>query len=310
MVVDQDTAIADLKAQFEHVVAQWQIGDNEPEPVRVQGGSPGQWLFHVHTPSFLNCRLDPPSSLWVANWQVSAPVPELALVGASYRSEQWLVVVVVWKRPVIDERVFSNWLLPDAPEASDLFTDPVRKIVAKRSFRALTRILQNADREAIEDAASQNTDVAVVARALEQTEAIETLTEDDPFAEASLRGVRERERLLTEEGGTWSAEHVGNHLQLTRQAINRRRKLGTLLGLDAGRHGFRYPAWQFTKRGTISGLEKILGALSHVDPWMQQAFILGKSARLEERRPLDVLRKGDVNSIVKAASAFGEHGGP
>jgi len=68
---------------------------------------------------------------------------------------------------------------------------------------------------------------AVVVRALEQPEAIEALTEDDPFAGARLRGLRERERLLSEEGGTWTAEQVAKHLRLTRQTVNLRRKQGT-----------------------------------------------------------------------------------
>jgi hypothetical protein len=160
----------------------------------------------------------------------------------------------------------------------------------------------------VEDVASQNSDLAVVVRALEQPEAIETLAADDPLAPARLRGLRERERLLSEEGGTWTAEQVAKHLGLTRQTVNLRRKHGTLLGLDAGRHGFRYPAWQFARTGTIAGLEQTLEALERLDPWMQQAFMLGRNARLKDKRAIDVLRAGDVSSVARAASAFGEHG--
>jgi hypothetical protein len=202
-----------------------------------------------------------------------------------------------------------DWLsLPELTTPSDLFTDPIRNVAAKRSFRALLRIFRNAAAHTVEEAAGQSSDLAVIIRALEQPEAIETLTEDDPFATARLRGVRERERLLSEEGGTWSVEQVAKHLQLTRQAINHRRKQGTLLGLDAGRHGFRYPAWQFARTGTIGGLERVLAALKHLDPWMQQAFMMGKNARLKDKRAIDVLRDADVSSVVKAASTFGEHG--
>jgi hypothetical protein len=103
-------------------------------------------------------------------------------------------------------------------------------------------------------------------------------------------------------------EAVAKHLRLTRQAVNRRRKLGTLLGLDAGRHGFLYPAWQFDREGTISGLEEVLRAMNQVGPWKQQAFMLSESLRLGDRRGVDVLRQGDIAAVVRAGSCIGEHG--
>ena len=74
--------------------------------------------------------------------------------------------------------------------------------------------------------------------------------------------------------------------------------------------GFRswIPAWQFARTGTIKGLEQTLSALKDLDHWMRQAFVLGKNARLKDKRVIDVLREGDVSSVARAASAFGEHG--
>ncbi len=43
---------------------------------------------------------------------------------------------------------------------------------------------------------------------------------------------------------------------------------------------------------------------------MQQAFMLSKNARLKEKRAIDVTRNGDIAAVVRAASTFGEHGGP
>jgi len=305
-----DSAIADLKAQFERAVAQWQVPGGATEPVHVERAAKGQWLFWLHTRSSVECRFDPPHSLWLADKRISTKAPDLCFVGARYKGENLLVLVEAKHAAADRSRVQEfDWLsLPELTIPSDLFTDPVRNLAAKRSFRALLRIFRDAAAHAVEEAAGQSSDLAVVIRALEQPEAIEALTEDDPFAAARLRGVRERERLLSEEGGTWSVEQVAQHLQLTRQAINHRRKQGTLLGLDAGRHGFRYPAWQFARTGIVAGLEQVLAALKHLDPWMQQAFMLGKNTRLKDKRAIDVLRDGNVSSVVKAASAFGEHG--
>lgn len=310
MQANVDSAIADLKAQFEKAVAPWQTPGDPTESVHVEQAAKGQWLFWLHRLRAIECRLVPPRSLWLANKRISMRAADICLVGARYQGEHLLVLIEA-KHAAADRSGApeSDWLSPSAPTKSSApFTDPMRNVAAKRSWRALLRIIGNTDVHNVEDVASQGSDLAVLARALEQPEAIETLTKDDPFAPARLRGVRERERLLSEEGGTWTAEQVAQHLRLTRQTVNLRRKQGTLLGLDTGRHGFRYPAWQFARTGTIGGLDQTLAALKYLDPWLRQAFMLNKNARLKDKRSIDVLRDGDVTRVVMAASAFGEHG--
>jgi len=302
-----DRAIADLKAQFEKAVAPWRVAGDPTQSVHVEKGARGQWLFWFHVRSKIRCRLEPPGSLWLANKRISTGATDLCLVGAKYKGQNLLVFVEA-KYSATDRSGVSDLDWFSLAKQSDLFTDPVRNVAAKRSWRALHQIFRNAAVHNVEDIASQSSDLAVVVRALEQPEAMETLTEEDPFTAARLRGVRERERLLSEEGGTWTAEQVAKHLRLTRQTVNLRRKQGSLLGLDAGRHGFRYPAWQFARAGAIEGLEQTLAALKHLDPWLQQSFMLGKNARLKDKRAIDVLRDRDVPSVVRAASAFGEHG--
>lgn len=304
--IDRD--LEDLKEQFEKAVAQWQPPGRPNESVHFEQSAEGQWLFWLHTLRSIECRLDPPHSVWLANKHVKTR-PDLCLVGARYKGENLLVFVEAKLSPTRTQSPkFDSFLLTDIAAESHLFADPVRNVAATRSWRVLQRILRNAAVHDIEDVASQNSDLAVVIRALEQPEAIELLAKDDPFGAARLRGVRERERLLSEEGGIWTAAQVAKHLGVTRQTINLRRKQGLLLALAAGRHGFHYPAWQFARGGTIRGLEPTLAALKHLDPWMKQAFMLSKNARLNDRRALDVLREGDVSSVAAAATAFGEHG--
>jgi hypothetical protein len=303
-----ENAIADLKTQFEKAVAPLQRAGDATESVQVQPGATGQWLFWLHTFQSIDWKLEP-RALWLDNKRISTTQADLCFAGARLKGERLIVLVEV-KQSLTAE---SQGRDPDSSlsgfaEAAEIFSDPIRNVAAKRSWRALHRIFKDAATLSLEEVASQNSDLAVVVRALEQPEAIETLRDDDPFAAARLRGVRERERLLTEEGGTWSADQVAKHLHLTRQTVNLRRKQRTLLGLDAGRHGFRYPAWQFARTGRLKGLEQVLAALRHLDPWMQQAFMLGRNVRLKNKRPIEVLRAGDIDAVVKAGSSFGEHG--
>src|SRR5690606_41693050 len=62
------------------------------------------------------------------------------------------------------------------------------------------------------------------------------------FVGARLRGLRMRARLLAAEGGTLSSTEVADLLGITRQAVNKRRKAGRLIGLATGRRGYAYPA--------------------------------------------------------------------
>lgn len=186
--------------------------------------------------------------------------------------------------------------------------EPARQIAATRALRALAKAIANSPIEALAEAASAPTDVEVLVRALQQPDAIETLKADDPLGPARLRGLQERERLLTVEGGTLSAEQVASHLDITRQAVNKRRQQGALVGLDAGRHGYLYPAWQFVRTGTLAGLEAVLGVLKTHDPWMQHIFMVTPNSRLRDRTPLEELRQGKLEEVLRAARAFGEHG--
>lgn len=186
--------------------------------------------------------------------------------------------------------------------------DPLRRVFARRALRSIRHLTEEASTEAIAAAAAAATDTEAVVRALQQPETLATLAEADPLLPASVRGLQERERLLSLEGGTWDAEAVARHLHLTRQGVNRRRRAGALLAIDVGRRGYRYPAWQFVSAGTLPGLEPALEALRPHDPWMQLTFMVSPNTRLGSSPPLDILRAGDREKVIAAARAFGVHG--
>ena len=105
-----------------------------------------------------------------------------------------------------------------------------------------------------------------------------------------------------------SAEETAKLLAISRQAVDKRRRQGQLLGLIQGRRGYAYPAWQFENGRTIKDLEKVLEALRDHDPWMQVTFFLNSNDRLAGMSPLDVLRAGETGRVVSAAAEFGEQG--
>jgi hypothetical protein len=188
--------------------------------------------------------------------------------------------------------------------------EPLVGIFARRAVRGIRRLAEEATAEGLAVATAAPTDAEVVVSALQQPEAIGWLRELDPLLPSKVRGLRERERLLAAEGGTWDAETVARYLHMTRQGVNRRRRAGALLGIDVGRRGYRYPAWQFERGGTLSGLEAVLQTLQQHDPWMQLIFMVSANARLGNRTPLEALRSGEREEMISAARAFGYHGAP
>lgn len=136
---------------------------------------------------------------------------------------------------------------------------------------------------------------------------LERATGHSPLLPALLRGVKQRRDLLSADGGSLSGEALAKVLRITRQGIDKQRRRGQLLAVRDGA-SWRYPAWQLVNGTPLPGLKPVLAALRAQSPWTVLAFLLSRNARLAEHRPLDLLRRGEVEPVLRAARAFGEHG--
>ena len=110
------------------------------------------------------------------------------------------------------------------------------------------------------------------------------------------------------EGGSLSASAVAELLGISRQTVNKRRQAGQLLALSLGRHGYAYPIWQFSDDDVLPGVPATLEKLEDHDPWMQARFFLTANKRLDDARPIEKLRNGDVDAVLQAAAVYCEHG--
>lgn len=192
----------------------------------------------------------------------------------------------------------------------DASRQPLRAVFLTRAVNALVDLSAMLPEGEVGEVSQAPSDYAVLLRGLEMPEATEALRHDDPLAAARVRGLRAKERLLQAEGGAVSAEEAGRLLQLTRQAVDKRRRVGRLLALSSGRRGYAYPAWQFQNHGLLPGLPEVLADLSRHDAWMQLAFFLQENPYLDGSVPLARLRLGDLAMVRRAAQAYGEHGAP
>lgn len=139
-------------------------------------------------------------------------------------------------------------------------------------------------------------------RTLDEPEMQAALRHDDPLGPAWIRGMCTRQALLQAEGGVCSATEMARLLGVTRQRVDHRRRQRTLIGVNLGRRGYRYPVWQMG----VAGLDVALQAMHDFGPWMHLGFMLSHNAVLENETPLAVLRRGDVARVLEAVDLIGE----
>lgn len=126
---------------------------------------------------------------------------------------------------------------------------------------------------------------------------------------AELRGVGVARGLIEAEGGQLSGEEVGERTAMTRETVNQWRRQGRILGWRRGVRNYSYPAWQIYRGALLPGLAAVLNALAprRLTALETTDFILSESGELGGR-PLDLLRKGAVETVVEHAKRYGDIG--
>lgn len=134
------------------------------------------------------------------------------------------------------------------------------------------------------------------------------------LADAIQRGRPKWLEIMASEGGVVSVSQMATLLGISRQAVDKRRRAGRLLGFRDGGREYLYPAWQVRDGKLLPGLERVLAVLraGEHDTKSQFIYFLSPFARLWDQRPLDYLRNGGVDAIdaaEEAALGYLEQGG-
>jgi hypothetical protein len=96
---------------------------------------------------------------------------------------------------------------------------------------------------------------------------------------------------------------------VSRQAIDKRVQEGTLLAVPGPSNRRSYPTLQFNRDGTVvPGLKAVREALQTSNPWTVLNFLSHPDDRLGNRRPIDLLKSGELALVVEAARRHGEQG--
>ncbi|MGO8792128.1 MAG: hypothetical protein ACLQVL_32730 [Terriglobia bacterium] len=177
-----------------------------------------------------------------------------------------------------------------------------------RMLRAVKGLETDLTATLIDEATAAPTDQLVMFEALSSAPWASELAAQDPIVASKLRGFELRQEMLKKSGGVFSSRRVAELLNVSRQAVDKRRAANQLLALTQGRRGYSYPTFQFEDGKTLNGLEEVLRNLRALDPWMQIRFFTSPHERLGNETPMEALRSGKVNDVVRAASGYGEQG--
>ncbi len=177
-----------------------------------------------------------------------------------------------------------------------------------RILRAVKELETDLTSTLIDEATAAPTDKLVMIEALSSAPWVAELAAQDPIVASKLRGLKLRQEMLTKAEGVLGSEKVAELLNLSRQAVDKRRAANQLLAITQAKRGYGYPSFQFENGKTLGGLEEVLKDLSALDPWMQLRFFTSPHERLGNRTPIEALRNGMVGDVMRAASGYGEQG--
>lgn len=133
-------------------------------------------------------------------------------------------------------------------------------------------------------------------------------TDDDEIRKRVLEAsFREREHLLAR---SLTTLEVAQLLRVSRQAPHDRASQKTLLAVQ-DKNQLRFPLWQFDANGAngvVAGLPEVLQALE-IGPLSQARWLTTPTQAFENRSPLELLKSGAVDRVVREARAVGATAG-
>jgi hypothetical protein len=131
-----------------------------------------------------------------------------------------------------------------------------------------------------------------------------------PRAKAVLKGMAVAQEDLRSSGGSYDLEQVRGLMHgVSRQRIDKRVREGSLLAVPGPNNKRRFPAVQFREDGTVvTGLHEVQEALPTKNGFAILNFLIRPDCRLDDRKPIDLLKAGDVNLVVEAARRVSEQG--
>src|SRR5215212_1952234 len=129
-------------------------------------------------------------------------------------------------------------------------------------------------------------------------------------AKALLKGLQIAQNDLKESGGAYDLDQVRVLMNgISRQMVDRKVREGSLLAVPGPSNRRAYPTVQFASDGAVvPGLRAVQDALPTGTPWAVLNFLVRPDPRLNGRKPIDLLKDGEIDLVVEAARRMGQQG--
>lgn len=130
----------------------------------------------------------------------------------------------------------------------------------------------------------------------------------DAKSRATARGVRFGREDLRSSGGTVPLGEVCARLGVSQRELDDLVSSGKVLALQGAAGRRRFPAVQFDYEGRLlGGLAEIQDELGFASPWSVLNFLVNEHYDLGDERPVDVLRRGQLDRVLQVARLSGVH---
>ena len=179
----------------------------------------------------------------------------------------------------------------------------------ERAINAVQRIADEMTDDALAGALAAGSDIGTLAHAISSPDLKDPALEIDPLAPARARALKHRKEIAEEAGPMLTVSDATSLLRITRQALDKRRKAGSVLGTRVGSE-WRYPELQFQNGALLPRLKDILKAHHGVDGWVILDSIIGASAAYGNRSIVDLLRQGDNKMLDRTIRELEEQYAP
>jgi len=123
---------------------------------------------------------------------------------------------------------------------------------------------------------------------------------------ALARGRRLQISDLEKAGGGLNVQTVAQLLEATPAQVQHLVEQQSLLALPT-ESGLVFPAIQFEGNAPVPGLREFLAAFPGRSPWVRLNYLVHPDLRLGGKRPIDSLRRGEIDQVIAAVRLVGEH---
>lgn len=192
----------------------------------------------------------------------------------------------------------SRWSRANKGSAKN--TAPTLTCVLRlRAHRALESVMKAMPSDALFEAAAAPRDLDALILAVSAGAIELPATQKDPMTGAMILAFDHRRQLLEQASPLLTAAEVQKILGVSRQAIDKRRERGSILGIRIG-HNWAYPQLQFDLEGggqVYPCLSKVLAIHKGDSAWVVLDSLLAADPAFGGMTLLQVVREGRVDLI-------------